>query len=132
MIGLMVSLLVNIFKQVDEEFLSSLKDGLLKLTEQPIWQQKQGTSVVLQHRYAEGSPSEVIWGELDSSPVVVEHGLKYQLNIGRNQNFGLFLDMRNGRQWVQENSKGQERIKPVCLHLWLLCSRSSGWCASMP
>jgi 23S rRNA (cytosine1962-C5)-methyltransferase len=39
--------------------------------------------------------------------VVVEHGLKYQLDIGRNQNFGLFLDMRNGRQWVQDNAKGK-------------------------
>ncbi|MEZ9856583.1 class I SAM-dependent methyltransferase, partial [Vibrio breoganii] len=57
------------------------------------------------HRYADGAPSEVLWGELNDSPVVVEHGLKYQLDIGRNQNFGLFLDMRNGRQWVQDNAK---------------------------
>ncbi|WP_228010508.1 class I SAM-dependent methyltransferase, partial [Vibrio sp. OPT20] len=69
------------------------------------WQSKQGTSIVLQHRYADGAPSEVLWGELNDSPVVVEHGLKYQLDIGRNQNFGLFLDMRNGRQWVQDNAK---------------------------
>ncbi|MFA0054733.1 MULTISPECIES: class I SAM-dependent methyltransferase [Vibrio] len=98
-------LLVNVFKEVDDEFLSSLKAGLVDLTNKDIWQAKQGTSIVLQHRYADGAPSEVLWGELNDSPVVVEHGLKYQLDIGRNQNFGLFLDMRNGRQWVQQNAK---------------------------
>ncbi|PTO67920.1 class I SAM-dependent methyltransferase [Vibrio splendidus] len=98
-------LLVNVFKEVDDEFLSSLKAGLVDLTNKDIWQAKQGTSIVLQHRYADGAPSEVLWGELNDSPVVVEHGLKYQLDIGRNQNFGLFLDMRNGRQWVQDNTK---------------------------
>ncbi|MEZ9392828.1 class I SAM-dependent methyltransferase [Vibrio splendidus] len=98
-------LLVNVFKEVDDEFLSSLKAGLVDLTNKDIWQVKQGTSIVLQHRYADGTPSEVLWGELNDSPIVVEHGLKYQLDIGRNQNFGLFLDMRNGRQWVQDNAK---------------------------
>ncbi|PTO56564.1 methyltransferase [Vibrio splendidus] len=98
-------LLVNVFKEVDDEFLSSLKAGLVDLTNKDIWQAKQGTSIVLQHRYADGAPSEVLWGELNDLPVVVEHGLKYQLDIGRNQNFGLFLDMRNGRQWVQDNAK---------------------------
>ncbi|PMK10305.1 class I SAM-dependent methyltransferase [Vibrio splendidus] len=98
-------LLVNVFKEVDDEFLSSLKAGLVDLTNKDIWQAKQGTSIVLQHRYADGAPSEVLWGELNDSPVVVEHGLKYQLDVGRNQNFGLFLDMRNGRQWVQDNAK---------------------------
>lgn len=98
-------LLVNVFKEVDDEFLSSLKAGLVDLTNKDIWQAKQGTSIVLQHRYADGAPSEVLWGELNDSPIVVEHGLKYQLDIGRNQNFGLFLDMRNGRQWVQDNAK---------------------------
>ncbi|MEZ8606537.1 class I SAM-dependent methyltransferase [Vibrio sp. 10N.239.311.G01] len=98
-------LLVNVFKEVDDEFLLSLKAGLVELTNKDIWQSKQVTSIVLQHRYADGAPSEVLWGELNDSPVVVEHGLKYQLDIGRNQNFGLFLDMRNGRQWVQDNAK---------------------------
>ncbi|UIJ41815.1 class I SAM-dependent methyltransferase [Vibrio kanaloae] len=98
-------LLVNVFKEVDDEFLSSLKAGLVELTNKDIWQSNQGTSIVLQHRYADGAPSEVLWGELNDSPVVVEHGLKYQLDIGRNQNFGLFLDMRNGRQWVQDHAK---------------------------
>ncbi len=45
---------------------------------------------------------------------VVEHGLKYQLDIGRNQNFRFIsLDMRNGRQWVQDNAR---------IRMFLACS----------
>ncbi|WP_394247272.1 class I SAM-dependent methyltransferase [Vibrio profundi] len=100
-------LLVNLFKPVEGEFLQQLTSGLLALTEKSIWQQRNGSALVLQHRYTDGAPSEVLWGELETSPVVKEHGLKYQLDIGRNQNFGLFLDMRNGREWVQNNAEGK-------------------------
>ncbi|MGF1721205.1 class I SAM-dependent methyltransferase [Vibrio kyushuensis] len=100
-------LIVNLFKEVDETFLATLKDGLIKLTELNCWLEKQGSCIVLQHRYADGAPSEVLVGELDSRPVVSENGLKYQLDIGRNQNFGLFLDMRLGREWVKARSENK-------------------------
>ncbi|PMH46712.1 methyltransferase [Vibrio sp. 10N.286.49.B3] len=99
-------LLITVFKEVDDAFKQQLVKGLQELSEQPYWLEKQPTSIVIQSRYLEGSPCEVIWGELDDAPVVVESGLKYQLKIGRNQNFGLFLDMRNGRDWVKANSDG--------------------------
>ncbi len=98
-------LIVNLFKQVDEAFVQCLREGLLALTNTPLWQEKLGRCVVIQHRYADGDPAEVLVGELEARPVVVESGLKYQLDIGRNQNFGLFLDMRYGRDWVRENAK---------------------------
>ncbi len=98
-------LLVNLFKEVDEDFLTQLKQGLMALTQQAVWQSIEGKTIVLQHRYGDGTPSEVLVGELNSRPVVVESGLKYQLDIGRNQNFGLFLDMRYGRNWVRDNAK---------------------------
>ena len=98
-------LIVNLFKPVDEAFLAALKQGLITLSQSSVWQQKQGRCILLQHRYADGAPSEVLLGELDARPVVTESGLKYQLDIGRNQNFGLFLDMRFGRDWVREHAK---------------------------
>ncbi|PAU39461.1 methyltransferase [Vibrio coralliilyticus] len=98
-------LLINIFKSVDDEFLEQLKLGLHELSESALWQEKGVQCAVIQHRYSEGAPSEVIIGELNTKPVVVESGLKYQLDIGRNQNFGLFLDMRLGREWVQQHAK---------------------------
>jgi len=98
-------LIINIFKEVDDAFLAELKAGLNALSESALWAEKQGRTIVIQHRYADGAPSEILLGELDARPVVEESGLKYQLDIGRNQNFGLFLDMRYGRDWVRENAK---------------------------
>ncbi|MCG9579375.1 class I SAM-dependent methyltransferase [Vibrio tubiashii] len=98
-------LIVSLFKQVSDDFIDELKQGLTTLSESELWQQKQGKVIVVQYRYAEGAPSEVLLGELDNRPVVEESGLKYQLDIGRNQNFGLFLDMRLGRDWVKAHAK---------------------------
>ncbi|MDC5822476.1 class I SAM-dependent methyltransferase [Vibrio europaeus] len=98
-------LIVSLFKQVSDDFIEELKQGLTTLSESELWQQKQGKVIVVQYRYAEGAPSEVLLGELDNRPVVEESGLKYQLDIGRNQNFGLFLDMRLGRDWVKAHAK---------------------------
>ncbi len=100
-------LLVNVFKPVDETFMCTLKQGLEDLSTSDVWRNAQGKAIVLQHRYSDGAPTEVLWGELDSRPVVLELGCKYQLDIGRNQNFGLFLDMRNGREWVKEHARGK-------------------------
>lgn len=98
-------LVVNLFKAADDAFIVDLRQGLLALTESEAWKAKQGRCVLLQHRYESGAPSELIFGELDSAPVVCENGLKYQLDVGRNQNMGLFLDMRLGREWVQNNAE---------------------------
>lgn len=98
-------MIVNLFHQVDQDFLTELRAGLLRFAQSDIWREKQGRCMLIQHRYAEGVPSEVLLGDLDARPVVVESGLKYQLDIGRNQNFGLFLDMRFGRDWVREHAK---------------------------
>jgi 23S rRNA (cytosine1962-C5)-methyltransferase len=98
-------LIVCLFKSQDQAFLDALKQGLERFTSTKPWLEMNGTAIVLQYRYQDGAPAEVIIGELCSAPVVEENGLKYQLKLGRNQNMGLFLDMRYGRQWVQANSR---------------------------
>ncbi len=98
-------LIVSVFKQVEDEFLAALRSGLVDLSQQPVCQQRSLQSIVIQHRYQDGDPAEIVMGELDAAPVVEESGLRYQLNLGRNQNHGLFLDMRYGRNWVRDNAK---------------------------
>jgi 23S rRNA (cytosine1962-C5)-methyltransferase len=100
-------LMVNVFKQPSEDFLHHLKLGLLIIADSPLWQECHGRSVVLQHRYEKGAPSEILVGDLDSNPVVIESDINYQLDIGQNQNFGLFLDMRFGRNWVKAQAKSK-------------------------
>lgn len=99
---------VHLFKTVTEEFLDTLKQGLLQFTETEVWSAKEGRAIVLQHRYIKGSPYEVLYGEADLHPVVCENGLNYQLELGKNQNYGLFLDMRKGRDWVRSCAKGKK------------------------
>ncbi len=66
-------------------------------------------SVQLQHRYLSPGPVEIIHGKdclQDYQQLeIIEGNLKYHLSLGKVRNTGLFLDMRNGRQWVQDNSK---------------------------
>ncbi|MAC46105.1 MAG: methyltransferase [Oceanospirillum sp.] len=99
--------LVSLFKEPSEAFLAALKSDLTALTQQDYWTDTGVTSLLLQHRALPGSPTEVIWGELSESQQVIESGLKYQLDLGRNQNNGLFLDMRFGRDWVREQAQGK-------------------------
>lgn len=98
-------LMVNLFKPVDNLFLETLKEGLIKFTNNTVWLNREGRSILLQHRYQDGTPLEVLFGEPDFNPIIEENTLKYRLELGKNQNSGLFLDMRLGRQWIQARAK---------------------------
>ncbi|KMV29217.1 class I SAM-dependent methyltransferase [Photobacterium swingsii] len=99
--------LVSLFKEPSPEFLAALHALLQRLLTTPQWQQCGATSLLLQHRDRDGSPTEVIWGELREYQDVIENGLTYKLDLGRKQNNGLFLDMRYGRKWVLEQAAGK-------------------------
>ncbi|CAA6827202.1 MAG: Methyltransferase (EC [uncultured Thiotrichaceae bacterium] len=66
-------------------------------------------SVQLQHRYLPSGSIDVLLGEMIASLVVNEAGLTYQISLGKARNHGLFLDMRNGRQWLREQAQ-QKRV----------------------
>ncbi|WP_290700119.1 class I SAM-dependent methyltransferase [Amphritea sp.] len=67
--------------------------------------------LVVQHRYRRENCIEVLWNNSDVDPEqllqVEELGLRYQVRPLKNQNSGLFLDMREGRRWTKEHSKGK-------------------------
>ncbi|GAA3534051.1 class I SAM-dependent methyltransferase [Zobellella aerophila] len=98
-------LLVSLFREPEPAFLSGLHALLQELTGQDVWRSSGARALLLQHRSREGSPLEVLWGTLEPEPRVREQGLNYQLVLGRNQNHGLFLDMRYGRRWVRRQAK---------------------------
>ena len=98
-------LLVSLFREVDEEFLSTLIAGLKSIAQSDDWQKHQGLCIILQYRHAEwGDDVQVVVGEPNWQPIVDENGLSFALQLGKNQNTGLFLDMANGRQWVREQA----------------------------
>ncbi|OCH39156.1 class I SAM-dependent methyltransferase [Aliivibrio fischeri] len=100
-------LVVALFKEQAPEFVEQLVVKLNKLAETSLWKVANGTSILLQHRYQEFAPTQVVWGEENTFPVVEESNLKYQLELKKNQNMGIFLDMRYGRKWVQTHSEGK-------------------------
>lgn len=100
-------LLVCLFRQPSDAELAELKAMLMDLSESPAWRGSKAHSLLLQHRYLPDSLTERLLGEAVEQWPISEHGLRYQLDLGTKQNNGLFLDMRYGRRWVQEQARGK-------------------------
>ncbi len=62
-------------------------------------------SIQLQHRYQQLGPIDTLWGKQINRLIIQENNLLFQLQLGKSRNTGLFLDMKNGREWVKNNSK---------------------------
>jgi 23S rRNA (cytosine1962-C5)-methyltransferase len=63
--------------------------------------------VVLQYRgRGHHAHAQVVAGEVAETLEVREGGLRYRVRPLQNQNAGLFLDMRNGRDWVRAHARG--------------------------
>jgi 23S rRNA (cytosine1962-C5)-methyltransferase len=93
-------LLITLYKPEPIEKINQLVDYLLSSF--PDCQSTQ-----LQHRYLSAGPIEVIRGEQIKKLVILEGQNKFQISLGRARNTGLFLDMRNGRDWLEQHAKGQ-------------------------
>ena len=89
--------LITLYKEEDPEFIGQLAQQLFDAIE-------PCSSVQVQYRYLKEAPFELLLGEPVTETVVVESGLKYHISLGRSQNTGLFLDIRNGRSWVQDHA----------------------------
>ncbi len=62
-------------------------------------------TLVIQRRYMQGSPSELLIGTLQENLYVVENSMKIKLNLLSNRNSGYFPDMKLGREFVRANAK---------------------------
>jgi len=99
-------LLVSLFRAPEDAELEALREVLLTLAEGVEWQASGAHSLLLQHRYLPDSRMEQLLGEPVEEWLISENGLRYKLDLGIKQNNGLFLDMRYGRRWVQEQARG--------------------------
>ncbi len=96
-------LLIALFKPQSQIFIDTLNQQLVTQ-----FSDLDLKSILVQFRWDNSPQMQVIYGELDPTPVFQESGLKYQLTLGRNQNSGLFLDMKNGRDWVRQNATNKK------------------------
>lgn len=90
-------LLITLFAPEPHSAIEKLSDSLLSLF-------PDCKSVQLQHRYQLSGPIDIIHGEQIQQFSIQENNLHFNISLGQTQNTGLFLDMNNGRQWVQTNS----------------------------
>lgn len=93
-------LLISGYQPITE--VESLAEEILKLD---VTGQIQ--CVLHQLRSSQGASSEQLFGESPEAFEVHEHGIRYEVQPGKNQNAGLFLDMRPLRQWLLERSEGK-------------------------
>lgn len=97
-------ILIILYKEVEDGWLHQLSEQLLEKMTALGFSVK---SIQAQYRCRDFAPTEVLLGEAITDLVAVENGLKYKINLGSKQNYGLFLDMKNGRKWVQEHSQNK-------------------------
>ncbi len=93
-------ILITLYQEVDASWLAEQVNQLKTLTD-------KCQSIQVQYRCRKFAPCELLWGQEINNLAAVEHGLKYHISLGKAQNSGLFLDMRNGREWVKNHSENK-------------------------
>lgn len=99
--------LVALYREPTVDQLKALGTMLMTLAQSPAWRTSKAHSLLLQHRYRPDSHSDWLLGEPVDEWPISENGLHFLLDLGRKQNTGLFLDMRQGRRWVQAHAQGK-------------------------
>lgn len=90
----------RLYKEVEPEWVTELSDTLKSVDE------IEGL-VIQQRSRGKEAQQNVAWGSVPEQMNTMELGLFYQVKPQRNQNSGLFLDMREGRKWVMHNAGGK-------------------------
>ncbi|QBG36929.1 class I SAM-dependent methyltransferase [Litorilituus sediminis] len=93
-------ILITLYQEVAQDWLESLAQELKERV-------PPCRSVQVQFRCRKFAPTQVLLGEAIEQTVVEEQGQKYNISFAKAQNSGLFLDMRNGRQWLKANAKNK-------------------------
>lgn len=98
------TILIILYKEESQTWLNDLCERLLAKMDEIDFTVK---SVQVQYRCRDFAPSEVLWGQVTTDFISFENNLKYKISLGSKQNYGIFLDMKNGRNWLRENSSGK-------------------------
>lgn len=94
-------ILITLFSEPPAEWLAQLLQALNPIALKTSW------AVVVQRRYQEGAPSEVMQGNMPERWLAARGPLRFLLNPLTQQNVGYFLDMEPGRQWLEATVAGK-------------------------
>jgi 23S rRNA (cytosine1962-C5)-methyltransferase len=93
-------ILITLYQEVEQDWLMLQAQALFDLV-------PDCTSVQVQYRCRKLAPTDVVVGKEIDTSIVSEMGLSYNITFGKAQNVGLFLDMKNGREWVLKHAKNK-------------------------
>jgi len=88
-------------------FAPETKTDIAALADYLLTQLPNCKSVQVQHRHELSGPIDIVLGETITRLAITENNLQFNLSLGQSRNTGLFLDMQNGRRWVQEHAQGK-------------------------
>lgn len=117
-------LLITLFAPVSKVDLLQLANELKKRFD-------HCNSIQVQHRYETSWLFECIWGDTVDQLDILENDLNYKLEFKSGANTGLFLDMKNGRDWVKENSKNKQVLNLFSYTCGFSVSASAGGAKSV-
>ncbi|MEM5529883.1 class I SAM-dependent methyltransferase [Gammaproteobacteria bacterium AS21] len=94
-------IVIRLYAQINQELLAAL----IAFTAS-----KEAVKGVLVQKRGRGRETEfdIVYGEVPALLICEENGLKFEIEPLQNQNFGLFLDMRHGRQWLREHAQDKK------------------------
>lgn len=95
-------LLVILFAEPPADWLTTFNHFIVTQIKSPI------EAVILQKRYLQGAPSEILYGKLPDETYAQRGSLRFNLHLAQQQNSGFFLDMEPGRFWLEENASGKK------------------------
>jgi 23S rRNA (cytosine1962-C5)-methyltransferase len=92
-------LFIVLFEEIEEdkeyEIIEMIK-GVLKSSNH--------STLLLQRRYLDKSPCEVLIGTLKEENIAIENSLKYKISFS-NKNIGFFPDMKIGHEYISQTAK---------------------------
>ena len=86
--------LITLYRDVSDEWLTRLAQHIAQ-------QLPQAQHIVAQQRHVRNGPFIWLQGDTVDKLEISEQQLNYWLTLGKQQNTGIFLDMANGRRWLQ-------------------------------
>ena len=86
--------LITLYRDVSDEWLTQLAQHIAQ-------QLPQAQHIVAQQRHVRNGPFIWLQGDTVDKLEISEQQLNYWLTLGKQQNTGIFLDMANGRRWLQ-------------------------------
>lgn len=90
-------------------FTEDAEEGAIIAVLQRVFEsEQQWDALIIQKRYRDGAPSEVVAGAVLEATFAFEDHLKFTLNFLNSQNIGFFPDMKRGRTFVRENAQGKK------------------------